>query len=254
MAVDFSLKDKVAIVTGASRGIGEAIAKTFAQHGAKVVLVSRKQEALDKVAAAIKGSGGEALAVACHTGKIADMDALYKKVVDTYGRVDILVNNAATNPYFGDSLNIPESMYDKTFEVNTKGYFFMSQKAAKIMLGQPKKGVIINVASIAGIKAPPMQVVYGMTKAAIILMTKGMANELGPFGIRINCICPGLTETAFSKVLIDTKAIHDMAISQIPMKRHAQPDEIAGAALYLASEASSFTTGAVIVVDGGNTA
>jgi len=253
MAVDFSLKDKVAIITGASRGIGEAIAKTFAQYGAKVVLASRKQESLDKVAAEIKGSGGEALAVACHTGKIADMDALFKKVMDTYGRVDILVNNAATNPYFGDSLSIPESMFDKTFEVNTKGYFFMSQKAAKIMLAQ-KKGVIINVASIAGIKAPPMQVVYGMTKAAIILMTRGMANELGPFGIRVNAICPGLTDTAFSSVLIKTKAIYDMAISMIPMKRHAQPDEIAGAALYLASEAGSFTTGSVITVDGGNTA
>jgi len=253
MAVDFSLKDKVAIVTGASRGIGESIAKTFAKYGAKVVLASRKQESLDKVAAEIKASGGEALAVACHTGKIADMDALYKKVIDTYGRVDILVNNAATNPYFGDSLNIPESMFDKTFEVNTKGYFFMAQKAAKIMLKQGK-GVIINVASIAGIKAPPMQVVYGMTKAAIILMTKGMANELGPFGIRVNCICPGLTDTAFSSVLIKTKAIHDMAISQIPLKRYAQPDEIAGAALYLASEAGSFTNGSVITVDGGNTA
>jgi NAD(P)-dependent dehydrogenase (short-subunit alcohol dehydrogenase family) len=208
---------------------------------------------LDKVAGEIRASGGEALAVACHTGKLGDMDALFQKVMDTHGRVDILVNNAATNPYFGDSLNISESLFDKTFEVNTKGYFFMSQKAAKIMLAQ-KKGVIINVASIAGIKAPPMQVVYGMTKAAIILMTKGMANELGPFGIRVNAICPGLTETAFSSVLIKTKAIHDMAISMIPMKRHAQPDEIAGAALYLASEAGSFTTGSVITVDGGNTA
>jgi NAD(P)-dependent dehydrogenase (short-subunit alcohol dehydrogenase family) len=253
MAVDFSLKGQIAIITGASRGIGEAIAKTFAKQGAKVVLSSRKQDALDKVAGEIKGSGGEALAMACHSGKLGDMDALYQKVMDTYGRVDILVNNAATNPYFGDSLNIPESMFDKTFEVNTKGYFFMAQKAAKIMLKQGK-GSIINVASIAGIKAPPMQVVYGMTKAAIILMTKGMANELGPFGIRVNAICPGLTETAFSKVLIDTKAIHDMAVSMIPMKRHAQPDEIAGSALYLASEAGSFTTGAVIVVDGGNTA
>jgi len=253
MGVSFSLQDQVAIVTGASRGIGEAIAKTFAEHGAKVVLASRKQESLDKVAGAITAAGGEALAVACHTGKMSDIEGLYKKVMGAYGRVDVLVNNAAANPYFGDVLNVPESAYDKTFEVNTKGYFFMAQKAGKIMLGQ-KKGVIVNVASIAGLKAPPMQGVYGMTKAAVILMTKAFAAELGPFGIRVNCICPGLTNTYFSKVLIETKAIHDAAMTMIPMKRHAEPIEIAGAALYLASEASSFTTGAVIVCDGGNTA
>jgi NAD(P)-dependent dehydrogenase (short-subunit alcohol dehydrogenase family) len=253
MAVNFSLQDQVAVVTGASRGIGEAIAKTFAEHGAKVVVSSRKQEAVDKVAGEIKAAGGEALAVACHTGKMGDLEALVKRTMETYGRIDILVNNAATNPYFGDVLNISESAYDKTFEVNTKGYFFLAQKAGKVMLAQ-KKGVIINVASIAGLKAPPMQGVYGMTKAAVILMTKAFAAELGPFGIRVNAICPGLTETHFSKVLIETKAIHDAALTMIPMKRHAQPLEIAGAALYLASEASSFTTGAVIVCDGGNTA
>jgi NAD(P)-dependent dehydrogenase (short-subunit alcohol dehydrogenase family) len=253
MGVNFSLKDQVAIVTGASRGIGEAIARTFAEQGAKVVIASRKQESLDKVAAEISKAGGEVLAVACHTGKLADIDALYKKVMDTYGRVDILVNNAATNPYFGDALNISETQFDKTFEVNTKGYFFMAQRAGKIMLAR-KKGSIINIASIAGIKAPPMQVVYGMTKAAVILMTKGMAYELGPFGVRVNAICPGLTNTFFAKVLIETKAIHDAAMTQVPMKRHAEPIEIAGAALLLASEAGSYTTGAVIVVDGGNTA
>lgn len=253
MAVSFSLKDKVAIVTGASRGIGEAIARSFAENGAKVVLASRKQETLEKVAADIKKAGGEALPLACHTGKLSDIEALYKKVMDTYGRVDVLVNNAATNPYFGDALNISESQFEKTFEVNTKGYFFMAQKAGKIMLAQ-KKGSIINIASIAGIKAPPMQVVYGMTKAAVILMTKGMAAELGPFGVRVNAICPGLTNTYFAKVLIETKAIHDAAMAFTPMKRHAEPIELAGAALLLASDAGSYTTGAVIVVDGGNTA
>ena len=253
MSVDFSLKDKVAVISGASRGIGEAIARTFAQNGAKVVICSRKQESLESVAASIKGEGGEALAVSCHTGKMDQIDALFNKVKETYGKVDILVNNAATNPYFGDLLNISESQYDKTFEVNTKGYFFMAQKAAKMMMEQ-KKGNIINIASIAGLKAPPMQGVYGMTKAAVILFTKGLAAELGPFGIRVNAICPGLTETHFSKVLIETKPILDTALQMIPMKRYAQPDEIAGAAVYLASEASSFTTGAIIVIDGGNTA
>lgn len=250
MSVSFDLSGRVAIITGASRGIGEAIAQALAQNGAKVVISSRKQADLDKVAAAIKAGGGEALPVACHTGEMAQIDALFKKVMDTYGRVDILVNNAATNPYFGDVLNISESQYDKTFAVNTKGYYFMAQKAGKIMLAQ-KKGNIINVASIAGMMASPMQAVYGMTKAAVIMMTKTYAKELGPFGIRCNAICPGLTDTKFSSVLIKTKPIYDAAMMMIPMKRHAQPSEIAGAALYLASDASSFTTGSVIVCDGG---
>jgi NAD(P)-dependent dehydrogenase (short-subunit alcohol dehydrogenase family) len=253
MGVSFSLKDKVAVVTGASRGIGESIARTFAENGAKVVLASRKQDALDTVAASINESGGEALAMACHTGKLDMIDALYDKVMDTYGKVDILVNNAAANPYFGTSLHAPESAYDKTFEVNTKGYFFMAQKAANIMVEQGY-GSIVNIASVAGMRAPVMQVIYGMTKAAVILMTKGMAAELGPSGVRVNAICPGLTETHFASVLIETEDIYKRALEGIPLKRHAQPTEIAGAALYLASDASSFTTGSCVVIDGGNTA
>ena len=251
--VSFSLKDKVALVTGGSRGIGEAIAKAYAAHGAKVVIASRKQEALDKVAAEIKQAGGTALAVACHTGEVAQIKALVEKTVAAFGRLDVLVNNAATNPYFGDVLGISESQFDKTFEVNTKGYFFTAQAAAKQMLKQ-KGGCIVNIASIAGLIGPPMQGVYGMTKAAVILMTKAFAKELGPFKIRSNAICPGLTETHFAKVLIQTKPIYDVAINQIPLKRHAQPSEIVGAALYLGSDASSFTTGAILVVDGGTTA
>ena len=253
MGVSFSLDDKVAVVTGASRGIGEAIAKTLAENGAKVVLSSRKQESLDAVAASIKESGGEALPVACHTGKLDMIDALYDKVMDTYGKVDILVNNAATNPYFGPALGISEGAYDKTFDVNTKGYFFMAQRAGNIM-AEHKGGSIINIASVAGLRGPSMQTVYGMTKAAVILMTKAFAVELGPAGVRCNAICPGLTETHFASVLIETESIYNDAIERIPLKRHAQPDEIAGAALYLASDASSFTTGSIIVIDGGNTA
>jgi len=253
MSVDFSLTDRVAIVTGASRGIGEAIATTFAEYGAKVVLSSRKQEALDGVAKSINDAGGEALPIACHTGKMEMIDALYEKVMDTYSRVDILVNNAATNPYFGSMLEISESLYDKTFEVNTKGYFFMAQKAGKIMVKQGK-GSIINIASVSGLMGPPMQAVYGMTKAAVILMTKGLAKELGPAGVRANAICPGLTETHFSKVLIETEAVYEIALQNIPLGRHAQPSEMAGLALYLASDASSFTNGGVYVCDGGMSA
>lgn len=253
MGVSFSLKDKVAIVTGASRGIGEAIARTFAENGAKVVLSSRKQDSLDSVASSIRASGGDALPIACHTGKMEMIDSLVDRVMKKYGKIDILVNNAATNPYFGDMLNISESEYDKTFEVNTKGYFFMAQKVGKIMVEQ-KRGSIVNIASIAGLRGPTLQAVYGMTKAAVILMTKAYANELGPFGVRCNAICPGLTETHFAKVLIETEAIYNVAIERIPLKRHAKPIEIAGAALYLASDASSYTTGSIIVVDGGSTA
>ena len=253
MPANLSLEGKVAIVTGASRGIGEAIARTFAENGAKLALASRKQESLDSVAASIKDSGGEAIAVACHTGKMDMIDALFDKVMNTYGRVDILVNNAATNPYFGPALTVPETAYDKTFEVNTKGYFFMAQKAGQIMVEQ-KAGSIVNIASIAGLRGPHFQTVYGMTKAAVILMTKAFAVELGPSGVRCNAICPGLTETHFASVLIQTKEIYDRAVQSIPLNRHAQPDEIAGAALYLASDASSFTNGSLIVVDGGATA
>ncbi len=252
MSVDFRLDGKVAIVTGGSRGIGESIAAALAENGAKVVVSSRKQEGVDAVAKKINDAGGEAAAIACHTGKLADIDALIGQVMDKYGRIDVLVNNAATNPYFGDVLNIQESQFDKTFEVNTKGYFFMAQRAAKIMV-EKGGGSIINIASIAGLMGPPMQGVYGMTKAAVILMTKAYAKELGPFKVRSNAICPGLTETKFSKVLIETDAIYKTALMSIPMKRHAQPDEMAGAALYLASDASSFTTGSVIAVDGGST-
>jgi NAD(P)-dependent dehydrogenase (short-subunit alcohol dehydrogenase family) len=253
MSVDFNLNDKVAVITGGSRGIGEAIARTFAERGAKVVISSRKQDALDETAKKISDAGGEATGIACHTGDLAQITELHEKVMDKYGKIDILVNNAATNPYFGDVLNISESQFDKTFDVNTKGYFFMAQQSGKIMLKQGK-GNIINIASIAGLMAPPMQGVYGMTKAAVILMTKAYAKELGPFGIRCNAICPGLTETKFASVLINTKAIYDAALTMIPMKRHGQPDEIASAALYLASDASGFATGSVVVMDGGNSA
>ena len=247
---DFSLAGKVALVTGASRGIGEAIARGMAEYGAAVVLASRKQEGLDAVAAGIKTGGGKALAVACHTGKMEDINALFTRVEAEFGRVDVLVNNAATNPYFGPVIEASESIFDKTFEVNVKGYFFMAQQAAKMMVGQGK-GSIINIASIAGVSPSVMQGVYAMTKAAIISMTKSFAKELAPAGVRCNAICPGLTETKFARVLIDTKEIYETFVREVPMARHAQPSEMVGAAIYLASDASSYTTGAIVACDGG---
>jgi NAD(P)-dependent dehydrogenase (short-subunit alcohol dehydrogenase family) len=253
MSASFSLEGKVAIVTGASRGIGEAIARALSDHGARTVLASRKQETLEEVARSINEGGGRALAIPCHTGKLEMIEALFARVMEEHGRVDVLVNNAATNPYFGPMLGISEAAFDKTFEVNTKGYFFMAQKAGAIMAEQ-ESGSIVNVASIAGMVGPPFQGVYGMSKAAVILMTRAFARELGPAGVRCNAICPGLTETKSASMLIDTEAIYETVRSQIPMNRHAQPDEIAGAAVYLASDASSFTNGAVLTVDGGHTA
>lgn len=247
---DFGLTGKVAIITGASRGIGEAIARGMAEYGASVVLAARKQEALDAVAADINAAGGKALAIACHTGKDTDIDALYARVASEFGRVDILVNNAATNPYFGPMIDATEAIFDKTFEVNAKGYFLMAQRAARMMVDQGK-GSIINIASIAGVSPSLMQGIYGMTKAAVISMTKGFAKELGPAGVRSNALCPGLTDTKFAKVLIDTKEIHDIFIRDVPLGRHAEPSEMVGAAVYLASDASSYVNGAVLACDGG---
>jgi NAD(P)-dependent dehydrogenase (short-subunit alcohol dehydrogenase family) len=252
--VDFNLDGKTAIVTGSSRGIGEAIAREFAVNGATVVLASRKQEALDAVAESINSEGkGKAIAIACHTGKPDQIAALFERVTSECGGVEILVNNSATNPYFGAAVDCPGPAFDKTFEVNVKGYFMMSQYAGK-MMAERGSGSIINVASIAGISPGPLQVVYSMTKAAVINMTQGFAKELGPRGVRVNAIAPGLVETRFAAALVENPEILERHNEMTPMKRHAQPHEMVGAALYLASDASSFTTGSVIVCDGGATA
>lgn len=249
--VDYSLKGKTALITGASRGIGKAMAQGFLEQGAKVVISSRKQDMLDQVADELK-STGEIIPIACHTGKMDQIESLFKKIDEDVGKLDILVNNAATNPFFGSILDVDEGVWDKTNDVNLKGYFFMSVNAAKRMRDNGG-GVILNIASIAGISPPPMQGIYGVTKAGVIAMTKAFAKECAGAGVRVNCICPGLTETKFSKILIDTKPIYDAAMMTIPMHRHAQPSEMVGAAIYLVSDASSYTTGAVIVIDGGST-
>lgn len=249
----FSLTGKVAIVTGASRGIGEAIARALAEHGASVVLCSRKQEGLDPVAASINENGGKAIAIACHTGKTEAIDALYARVKEELGRVDILVNNAAANPYFGPVIDIEEGAFDKTFEVNVKGYFLMAQRAARMMVEQGEGGSIINIASIAGMITPPLQGIYGVTKAAVIQLSKVLAKELASANIRCNAICPGLVETKFASALIESPELYAFFQQQTPMARHAQPEEMVGAAVYLASDASSYTTGSVLTIDGGYT-
>jgi NAD(P)-dependent dehydrogenase (short-subunit alcohol dehydrogenase family) len=248
--INSDLTGKTALITGASRGIGAALAKAFAQQGAKVILASRKQPDLDAVANEIQEAGGHAVGIACHMGKADQVAALFKRIQDDVGRLDVLVNNAATNPYFGPFIMAEESVFDKTFEVNVKGYFLAAREAGRMMAAQGG-GSIINIASIEGLRPSPLMGIYSMTKAAVIMMTKVMARELGGAGVRCNCVCPGLTETKFARVLIDTPEIYKHYVDTAPMGRHAQPEEIVGAVLYLASDASTYTTGAVITCDGG---
>ncbi len=247
------LKDKVIVITGASRGIGEAIARMAVAQGAKVVLASRKQADLDKVAADL---GPSAIAVACHTGKPDDVDAMYAKAIERFGRVDGCVNNAATNPYFGPLIDTPDAAIDKTFEVNVRGYLYVARGLVRHARSRAKGdqgGSIVNIASVAGIRAAPMQGIYGATKAAVISITQTLAFELGSSNIRVNAIAPGLIETKFASALINNPAIRDQVVNRTPLGRHGQPVEIAGAVTYLLSDAASFTTGTVIVVDGGMT-
>ncbi len=252
-----SVAGKVAIVTGASRGIGEAIARVLAQSGAKVMIASRKQEGIDAARLRIldcEGVAADAVAATvCHAGKVEMIKAMFATTLDRFGDVDILVNNAATNPYFGPMILVDEGAYAKTFEVNTRGYFECARAATKHWANSDRGGSIINVASVAALTGAPLQGVYAMTKAAVISMTKTLAVELGPSKIRVNAIAPGLVETRFASALVENPDIVQQVVARTPLGRFAQPDEIAGAALYLASDASSFMTGQTMVVDGGMT-
>jgi NAD(P)-dependent dehydrogenase (short-subunit alcohol dehydrogenase family) len=246
-----SLDGKVAIVTGASRGIGEAIARAFARRGAKVVVASRKMDGLEAVAGRIKADGGEALPVVCHAGKEDQIEALVATTVQRFGKVDILVNNAATNPYFGPMMSMDWGAWEKTFEVNTKGYFMAIRAVVRDMQKREAPGSIVSIASIAGIGAAMAQGVYGMTKAAVISMTKTLAVELGGTGIRINAIAPGLVDTHFAGALMANEALVKTMTETAPVRRIGKPDDIAGMAVYLASDAAGYVTGQTFVIDGG---
>lgn len=248
----FDLTGKIALVSGASRGIGAAIAKLLARYGAHVIVSSRKQDGCAAVAAAIVAAGGKAEAFACHIGRMEDIGALFAHIRATHARLDICVNNAATNPYFGHVLDTDLGAFNKTVEVNIRGYFFMSVEAGKLMRDNGG-GAIVNTASINAIQPGPMQGIYSITKAAVVNMTKTFAKECAPLGIRCNALLPGLTKTKFAGALFEHEAIYKAAIDKIPLGRHAEPEEMAGTVLYLVSDASSYTNGECILVDGGIT-
>lgn len=245
----FSLKGKTAIVTGGSRGIGRAIALEFARAGADTVVASRKLDACKTVAEEIEGLGGRALAVSAHTGKIDQLENLVDKTLDHFGRIDILVNNAGTNPHFGATIDIEKGAWDKTFEVNVDGVFFLTQIVFNKWM-RDHGGVVINMASVAGLRAAPMTGAYSVTKAALIMLTEVLATELGAYNIRVNAIAPGFIKTDMSKA-VWTSDMFKENVKRLPIPRLGETEDIVGAALYLASDSSAFMTGETIVVDGG---
>jgi NAD(P)-dependent dehydrogenase (short-subunit alcohol dehydrogenase family) len=248
----FDLTGKVAIVTGASRGIGLAIARGLAEFGAKVVLSSRKQDMLDSAAKSLLDAGLEASAVAAHVGDAESIRNLVEKTKSLYGGVDVLVNNAATNPVFGPLLDSDEAAFDKIVAVNVKGPLLLAKQVHPVMV-QRGGGSIINIGSIAGLRPEPMLGLYSVTKAALESLTKVMAREWGSDGIRVNLICPGLVKTRFSAALWQDEARLKEALDTCAIRRIGQPEDVVGLAVYLASPASSYSTGGVFVVDGGST-
>lgn len=246
----FDLSGKIALVTGASRGIGESIAKILAQHGAQVIVSSRKAADCEKVAEDIRKAGGKAEVRACHIGDMAQIEAIFADIENAHGRLDILINNAAANPYFGPIVDTDLAAFQKTLDVNIRGNFFMSARGAKLM-AKHGGGSIVNVASIGGIVPGDFMGIYSISKAAVISMTKAFAKECAPLKVRVNALLPGVTETKFAAAIVKNEAILKQATAHIPMRRVAQPDEMAGAVLYLASPAASYTTGISLIVDGG---
>lgn len=248
----FDLNGKVALITGASKGIGEAIARYLAAYGAHVVISSRKQSDLDTLANEMRAEGAQVTAIAAHAGELAQLKELVEKTVAALGGIDILVNNAATNPVFGPSLDCPESAFDKIMQVNVKAPFELAKMVHPIMKARGG-GSVINISSIAGITPDPGLGMYSVSKSALNMLTKVLAKEWGPDGIRVNAICPGLIKTKFSEALWSNDKILDRFTKHLPIARMGTVDEIAGMALYLASGASSYTTGGIFTADGGTT-
>ena len=250
IASKFNLHGKVALVTGSSKGIGKSIARGLAEHGARVVVNSRKQEAVDAVAEEFKNLGLEAVGIACHVGDPGQQEQLIKKTLEAYGRLDILVNNAAISPYYGPLEQTDEAAFDKIIEVNVKAPWMLANHAFPHMKEQGG-GSIINIASVEGLRPGFGLGLYSVTKAALIMLTQNQAKEWGRYGIRANALCPGLIKTKFSEGLWSNEKIVANYTRVTPLGRIAEPDEMAGVAVLLASDAGSYLTGGVYAADGG---
>jgi len=248
--VNISLEGKVALVAGASRGIGRAIAIAFAEQGADVIVSSRKQADLDIVAKEIQQTGRKGVAIASHMAKVEDSKSLVAKIKDQFGRIDILVNCAGTNPYFGQMIDAEEWAWDTTFNVNLKGPFLLSQIVARLMK-ETGGGNILNIASVGGFKPGYNQAIYSVTKAGMIMLTEAMSAEWAQFNIRVNAIAPGVIKTRMAEALWKDPAVGEAAAKHTALKRLGIPEDIAGAAVFLVSDASSYITGETIVIAGG---
>ena len=245
------LSGKVALVNGASRGIGEAIARGLAGCGAQTVLSSRNQASVQGVADSICAEGGKAVARACHAGRLGDVDALFESITEEFGRLDILINNAATNPWFGPAAELPPEAFDKTVGVNLKGPYYMMARAVPLMVAGGG-GSIVNVASIAALVSMSGQAVYAMTKAGLVSLTKSFAREYGQQGVRVNAILPGVVETKLASALVGDPGVQKW-ISRLPVPRVGQPADMVAGVLFLVSDHASFTTGTTLVMDAGAT-
>jgi NAD(P)-dependent dehydrogenase (short-subunit alcohol dehydrogenase family) len=250
-ANQFRLDGKVALVSGGSRGIGEAICRGLAEYGATVIVASRKLESCETVAATIREAGYKAEAAQCHTGNVEEIESLFTDIEQRFGRLDILVNNAGTNLYYGEVGETPMSAFDKIVEINFRSPFFMCEKAVALM--KDKGGAIVNVASISGLIPGRWQGAYSAAKAAMINMTKSFALEYGDHGIRANALCPGFVLTKLSQGIADDEEKMASLAERWPLDMVGQPDDMVGAVLYMVSDASAYMTGQSVIVDGGAT-